>query len=84
MLDRQDLQIMYPYHRGYNEATNRVSFCYEPVFGYRLELMPRKDAPAGRYFDPRCYLGNAKCTDYLLPKELEKDLESYQLRPFKN
>ncbi len=82
--DNRDLFVIYRYHDGYYPLENRLAYCYEPVFGYGLELMPRKFTPEGRYLDPRCYLGKHKCTDYLLPKNLNRDLEMYKLEKFNN
>jgi hypothetical protein len=82
-LDRNYLKINYTYRQGLDVISNRVDYCYEPVFGYRLELLPIRKIN-GKYADPRCYLGNVKCHDFNLPIDMYQELESYELKPFKN
>jgi len=82
-MDKVYLGINYTYRQGLDVNSNRVNYCYEPVFGFRLELLPL-DKIQGKYADPRCYLGDSKCKNYSLPKELYNDLENYKLMPFKN
>ena len=82
-LDREYLFVNYTYRHALDLTTNRVNYCYEPVFGYQLELLPRYKLN-GKYVDPRCYLGNANCNDFTLPLNLHKNLEEYSLKPFKD
>jgi hypothetical protein len=81
MLDQSYFNMSYMYRSGLDVERNRLQYCYEPVFGYRLELFPR-DKIRGQYADPRCYLAKDKCTDYSLDPQLYKSLESYSLKPF--
>lgn len=81
-LDKDYLLINYSYRSGIDIENNRLNYCYEPIFGYNLELLPISKI-RGVYADPRCYLGNQKCSDFTLPQKLYKDLEHYQLKPFK-
>ena len=82
-LDKTYYQITYPYHHGIDVSSNRLNYCYEPVFGYGLELYPHGKFK-GPYLDPRCYLGDARCSDYTLPVDKVRELETYRLQPFKN
>jgi hypothetical protein len=83
MLDQSYFSMNYIYRSGLDVERNRLQYCYEPVFGYGLELLP-KDKIKGRYADPRCYLVKDKCTDYSLDPQLHESLESYGLKPFEH
>jgi hypothetical protein len=54
----------FPYRTGI--ANERLSFCYEPIFGYRLEHFPRGVAGVdwlrAPLRDPRCLLASGACT----------------------
>jgi hypothetical protein len=82
-IDEDYFEITYLYRRGMDVAKNRISYCYEPIFGYRLELLPA-DKIKGDYLDPRCYISQNKCEDINLKPELKEKLESYSLEPFSN
>jgi hypothetical protein len=45
-----------------------IPHCYEPFFGYKLEMLPKVKSPA-KYNDPRCFLGahivNLICDDVI-------------------
>lgn len=84
-IDRINLQINYPYDGARAVAQNRLAYCYEPIFGYRLEEFP---IPGGKVdflnaplFDPRCYLQSSKCRpgSPISGPDLES-LQKYQLR----
>lgn len=82
LLDRKSMYLTYQYGDAYNPETNRALTCYEPVFGYNLELFPWKEAKKGQWLDPRCYLSEKKCESMLLPEEKIPELLNYSLRPF--
>ena len=82
--DPSYLALNYNYGTGVDIKNNKVYFCYEPVFGHNMELFPKDKAIEGKYLDPRCYLGNTKCNNFVLPDDLVDDLESYKLEAFKN
>lgn len=50
---------------GIDSDKNRVGFCYEPMFGYKLEVFPGLHADmdwiSGPLRDPRCYLASGRC-----------------------
>jgi hypothetical protein len=73
--------VNYIYRAGLDTIRNRQTYCYEPVFGYRHELLPIKELK-GKYFDPRCFVSRNKCKDVSLKPELYQKLESYSLEPF--
>ena len=78
--DRENLELRFGYHPSLRE--NKTAICYEPVFGYNLELFPFEKIQKGKYLDPRCYLKPEKCSDFILPGDQVKNLETYQLKPF--
>jgi len=80
-MDRSYFRINYRYRKGLNVEQNRLSYCYEPVFGYRLELKPVLP-PKSKFLDPRCYISKQKCQDTSLPLDLYQKLENYSLKPF--
>jgi hypothetical protein len=80
-LDKEDMHLNYTYQKGYDPQTNRLSACYEPVFGYSLELFPHDKVDPKKWVDPRCYLTN-DCKSYVLPDVKVKDLLEYKLQPF--
>jgi len=82
-LDKEYLGISYTYRDGYDVENNQLDYCYEPIFGLRSELFPF-DKIQGKYADPRCYVGENKCSSYELPAHLYDELEQYKLKPFKN
>jgi hypothetical protein len=81
MLDPDYFAIQYIYRSGMNVEKNRLSYCYEPVFGYSLELLPMHKIK-GPYADPRCYISRKKCNDYNLNPKFYRELEEYRLKPF--
>jgi hypothetical protein len=80
----------YPDHGGIADRIDRISFCYEPIFGYGLERFPyasnQVDWLNGPRVDPRCYLNSAGCTPGTLltgnPAKAEdlQRLETYSLK----
>ena len=56
---------LYPYKAGINPEYERVGFCYEPIFGYRLETFPGMrggmDWLREPLRDPRCLLKSGHC-----------------------
>jgi hypothetical protein len=73
--------LSYVYRQGLDLNKNRLKYCYEPVFGHKLELLPYKQLK-GEYFDPRCFISKNKCQDINLKPELKEKFESYSLEPF--
>jgi hypothetical protein len=64
LLDRGDMQIAYADGQGIDAERHRLDFCYEPIFGYRLEQFPMRgevDFTSDVLLDPRCYLQSAGC-----------------------
>jgi hypothetical protein len=62
--DARDMQIEYTDGQGIDATTHRLGFCYEPIFGYRLEQFPVRgevDFTSDVPVDPRCYLRSAGC-----------------------
>lgn len=82
-LDKDYFIIVYKYGQGLDRKINRLSYCYDPAFGYNLELLPFSKIK-GKYADPRCYIGKIKCDDYTLPTTLHNSLENYSLTPHKD
>jgi hypothetical protein len=80
--DPQNLGINYVYRNGLQVEKNVLNGCYEPVFGYSLELFPFKKIVPGKYLDPRCYLKKGGCQSMVLPDDKEIELKEYRLRPF--
>ena len=63
-VDRQSMGITYEDRQGIDNARHRLSFCYEPIFGYRLEQFPVRgnvDFESDVLVDPRCYLRSSQC-----------------------
>ena len=84
-IDKANLQTMYHYNGGRSPELNRLVYCYEPIFGYRLEEFPipggKVDFLRGPLMDPRCYLQSSQCrAGSPLPEPETKTLESYRLR----
>jgi hypothetical protein len=83
--DVRDMQIEYTDEQGIDASTHRLGFCYEPIFGYRLEQFPVRgevDFTSDVLVDPRCYLRSAGCAPGTLlaaPAEREA-LRRYALR----
>jgi hypothetical protein len=82
LLDPQNLGINYLYRNGLNAEKNILNNCYEPVFGYGLELFPFKKVVPGKYLDPRCYLSKEGCQSMVLPDHDLIKLKEYRLKPF--
>ncbi len=64
LMDRTNMQIAYTDRQGIDDARHRLAFCYEPLFGYRLEHFPVRgavDFTADVLVDPRCYLRSSGC-----------------------
>lgn len=64
LLDRRDMQVAYADGQGIDAQRHHVDFCYEPIFGYRLEHFPIHgdlDFTSDVLVDPRCYLRSAGC-----------------------
>ncbi len=64
LTDPRDMQIEYTDGQGIDAARHRLGFCYEPIFGYRLEHFPVQgnvDFTSDALVDPRCYLRSAGC-----------------------
>lgn len=85
LTDRRDMQIEYTDGQGIDATRHRVGFCYEPIFGYRLEHFPVKgqvDFGSDVLVDPRCYLRSAGCAPgTTLTAGPDRDaLERYALR----
>lgn len=80
--DPQNLQINYVYRSGLDIEKNLLNSCYEPVFGYRLELFPFNKVVPGKYLDPRCYLVQGGCQSMELSEEKLIQLKEYRLKPF--
>jgi hypothetical protein len=63
-IDEVNMQITYPDRNGIDFARHRLLFCYEPLFGYRLETFPlgqNVNWAAEALVDPRCYLKSSQC-----------------------
>ncbi len=81
-VDKDDMQITYTDRQGIDVARHRLGFCYEPLFGYRLESFPVRgnvDFTADALVDPRCYLRSARCRPGTLfgepgTREADRDL----------
>jgi hypothetical protein len=74
----------YLIYDNFNTLKNKLEYCYEPAFGYRLEKMPHfiKEDKFKTLIDPRCYLNSFKnsCDQYLnLSKENKELLINYRL-----
>ena len=85
LTDRREMQIEYTDGQGIDAGRHRLGFCYEPIFGYRLEHFPVKgqvDFTSDLLADPRCYLRSAGCTPgTLLAAGPDREaLERYALR----
>lgn len=80
--DPQNLGISYVYRSGMNVEQNVLNGCYEPVFGYSLQLFPFKKVVPGKYLDPRCYLIEGGCESMQLSDEKVIELKEYRLKPF--
>lgn len=85
LTDRRDMQIEYTDGQGIDAGRHRLGFCYEPIFGYRLEHFPVRgqvDFTSDLLADPRCYLRSAGCTPgTLLAAGPDREaLERYALR----
>lgn len=85
LTDRHDMQIEYTDGQGIDATRHRLGFCYEPIFGYRLEHFPVKgqvDFGSDVLVDPRCYLRSAVCKPGapLAPGPDREALERYALR----
>lgn len=80
--DVQNLGITYVYRSGMNVEKNLLDACYEPVFGYRLELFPFNKVVPGKFLDPRCYMVKGGCPSMVLPDDKLNDLKEYRLEPF--
>jgi len=85
LTDRRDMQIEYTDGQGIDAGRHRLGFCYEPIFGYRLEHFPvrgRVDFTSDLLADPRCYLRSAGCQPgTLLAAGPDREaLERYALR----
>ena len=64
LLDKDDMQITYADRQGIDVARHHLDFCYEPLFGYRLENFPVRqniDFTSDALVDPRCYLRSGQC-----------------------
>jgi hypothetical protein len=81
LVDREEMNLSYDYGSNYNPTTNRLSVCYEPIFGHRLELFPMEEAAKGNWLDPRCYVSKNPCSSLQLPEDKVKELLDYKLRP---
>ncbi len=79
--DQKDQQLTYTYRQGYEASTNRVNYCYEPVFGYNLELFPHSKIVRGKMLDPRCYLIKGGCEKMTLEDPELRELLEYRLKP---
>lgn len=86
-LSIENLKMNYVYGTGYNHVSNRMSYCYEPIFGYNMEYFPLAsrldeiDFAKDDYLDPRCYLPSGKCRPGTPLNANDRSvLESYQLR----
>lgn len=79
--DPQSLQLNYVYQHGLDVKENRLNYCYEPVFGYRLELFPHNKVKPGKMMDPRCYLMKNSCNEMSLSEEESLELSQYRLKP---
>lgn len=78
-------QIIYPYMQGYDSNLNRLSYCYEPVFGYSLENFPinakHLNLFGSKLVDPRCYLSENNCEPGSIINNNDQILlESYRLK----
>jgi hypothetical protein len=80
-LDVNVFQISHEYRPGYGLGPDSLANCYEPIFGYRLELFPFEKIPDGKWMDPRCYLVDS-CKSFTLPDDKVKDLLEYKLKAF--
>jgi hypothetical protein len=85
LTDRREMQIEYTDGQGIDTGRHRLGFCYEPIFGYRLEHFPVKgqvDFTSDVLADPRCYLRSAACKPgTLLAAGPDREaLERYALR----
>ncbi len=78
--DKENMNMGYIYNSGYDPNTNRLTSCYEPVFGYQLELFPMEEALQGEWLDPRCYLRKEKCKSFKLPEKDVEALLNYRLK----
>jgi hypothetical protein len=80
-----NLNINYVYRGGYSPEVNRLSYCYEPFLGYRLEFFPypadQVNFTTSPRLDPRCYLSSHQCSPgtLLSPEDIQL-LEVYKLR----
>jgi hypothetical protein len=79
--DQESLQISYIFQQGMDVEKNKLNYCYEPIFGYRLELFPFDKIQTGKMMDPRCYLVKNGCKEMTLDEDGEKALEQYKLTP---
>jgi hypothetical protein len=78
-------QITYSYLAGYNTKLERLTYCYEPVFGYGLEQFPeigfKLKILGDQFIDPRCYLTNSSCLPGTILNESDKkNLLQYRLK----
>jgi hypothetical protein len=63
-IDKSNMVITYTDRLGIDFARHRLAFCYEPLFGARLEkfpLGPLVDWRNSPFVDPRCYLQSSHC-----------------------
>lgn len=88
-IDDQDMAIEYPVESYVNTEVGRALMCYEPNFGYGLEMFPKAKSFNLLSFDmvdPRCYLASNRCEpgtsfkDVENGSELNRQLKSYELR----
>ncbi|MBS1983448.1 MAG: hypothetical protein JST16_04685 [Bdellovibrionales bacterium] len=62
--DKETFQINYPDRAGIALEQGKLTYCYEPIFGYGLETFPlgrQVNWMADVSVDPRCYLKSNQC-----------------------
>lgn len=65
IVDQKNMAIDFIGERAISRELGRALYCYEPIFGYQLELFPAaKNFPLTSpvLVDPRCYLKSSACT----------------------
>lgn len=88
-IDDKDMAIEYPVDQYVAYDVGRALACYEPAFGYGLEVFPKAktfNLLSFEAVDPRCYLASNRCEpgtffkDVPNGSELNRQMKSYELR----